>query len=141
MGRILIDSELAREALGQAGCLRVAVRGGSMGPWIVSGDSIVIEAVRPEQVCVGEILVYEARGSLIAHRAERREHGTWITRGDSADRSDLPIEDDQIVGRVRGLHMRWVQLDDPPPKLRCLLGRVILRVSPHLNRARRWIRR
>ena len=131
---IPISAELIRDALETAGQLPVPVRGGSMGPWIRSGDTVVVE--RAVDVRAGEVLVFERDGRLIAHRVIARTEDGWITRGDAVERSDLPVGEELIVGRVRGLHLRCVTIDEPSPWLRRAAGRLLGTLAGSLNHVR-----
>lgn len=135
MSSIAIDAELARATLAQAGTVQVRVTGGSMGPWIRSGDVVELEPALPGGVRRGEVLVFERNGKLIAHRAVRRTTSGWITRGDALDAPDALVSDAAVVGRVIGLHLRWLTIARPNRRLRSLAGRVLLHTSPWWVRA------
>ena len=110
-----------------------------MGPWIRSGDPMVVEPLG--SVAAGEILVFERGGQLIAHRVLRVvSEGRWLTRGDSVEGVNDLVQEACAVGRVRGLHLRWFHIEHPPPWLRRAVGRAIAKASPSINRLRRVLR-
>ncbi len=87
--------------------MRVAT--GSMEPALQTGDFIHIEESNPEQLKEGDIIAFysrlgETKDFIIVHRIyERKEDGSFVTRGDSNGVSDEEmINREQIVGKFKG---------------------------------------
>ncbi len=70
---------------------------GSMKPEIEDGELIVIK--KEDNYFIGDIVTYENGNSLITHRIIENE-GKIITQGDYNNERDLPINSNQIVGKV-----------------------------------------
>lgn len=75
-----------------------------MHPTIKDGEMITVEPVTPGDVKRGDILLYEFKKSVIAHRVMRVERKAaqlrFILRGDSSQTCDAPVEASEILGRV-----------------------------------------
>jgi signal peptidase I len=90
----------------ERGHIVLRVAGGSMGPWFLPGDFIIVQEVEPPTVRRGDVVVFQRRGLLIAHRVIKLLGGgstgelCWKTKGDSAERSDPLVFERELVGRV-----------------------------------------
>jgi len=73
--------------------------GTSMYPTIHPGDYLLIDTT-PEDLKIGEIVVYYRNGELIGHRIIRIYGDTYILKGDNNPVIDLPAYKSQIVGEV-----------------------------------------
>jgi hypothetical protein len=75
-----------------------------MLPSIWSGDTLVIERVRADQIQIGDIALVGRDGRLCAHRVVRLPGDTgnryWITQGDAMPTADLPVFEKELLGRV-----------------------------------------
>jgi signal peptidase len=70
------------------GARPLTVLSGSMEPTLATGDVVVVEHVRPEQVRVGDVVTYRnPEGSLVTHRVRAihrgRERYSVVTKGDA----------------------------------------------------------
>ncbi len=79
----------------ETGVFLVTVEGRSMHPLFYSGDIVVVERVKPSDIHVGDIIVYEGcKGHLIIHRVFKvcLVGGTYcyVTWGDNNPMPDLP---------------------------------------------------
>jgi signal peptidase len=99
-----VKCELAGEVLRSFGSLRFTATGWSMLPAIWSGDTLVVERVRPEQLRVGNIVLIGRDGRLCAHRliSTPLDSGNshWIVQGDALRAPDKPVREDELLGRV-----------------------------------------
>jgi signal peptidase I len=81
----------------------VVVDGDDMNPAISIGERLEIEAVPPEQIMAGDIIVFR-RYVLIAHRVlSTLRYGRqyfFLTHGDKCVNVDLPVPYMKVVGRV-----------------------------------------
>lgn len=80
-------------------------RGGSMRPFIRSGDRIVVARVEEDAIRIKDVLVFRhAKGNLIAHRLIRVDNmegrRRYVTRGDAYRREDPPCAYEDVVGKV-----------------------------------------
>ena len=82
----------------------VSVASDSMVPRLHRGDLVV--AIRPENLKVGDIIIYEANCPAlphedIIHRIVRIENNTYVTKGDHNLVEDpCPVKPEQIKGKV-----------------------------------------
>lgn len=90
----------------------VRVLGGSMIPWIRSGDLIFIKRSDFAKVSAGDIILFERDGRFFVHRiighAKSLSAGEsaplLITKGDALDREDAPVSAVEFLGRASRIH-------------------------------------
>jgi hypothetical protein len=101
---IAAKCELAIEVLRSFGTLRFAATGWSMLPTIWPGETLVVECVGQDQVCIGDIILVGRDGRLCAHRvigtAGNEGNPQWITQGDALPVPDRPVADHELLGKV-----------------------------------------
>jgi signal peptidase I len=115
-------------------CLRVS--GGSMTPWMRSGDFVFIRRSEFARISAGDVIVFYRNGLLVVHRTIRRIKGSpsekiaslLITKGDAADEVDALVSEQEYLGRVTRLHRgrRHIDLESFTQKL---LARLLARIS------------
>lgn len=105
----------------------IPIVGQSMYPLLRAGDRVRIEHGATD-VRTGEIIVFRANDTLLAHRVLRIIPGGdethVLTAGDNSTHPDAPVPSSRIVGRVIGV-MRagsYAALDTPTWRL---VGRII----------------
>jgi signal peptidase I len=85
----------------------IIISGDSMYPFLQSGEKVKAQAVDPNTVAIGDIIVYQKfEDHLTAHRvieimnlSERRT--CFVTKGDNnPDKDDYIVHPHQIMGRV-----------------------------------------
>ena len=91
----------------------LVVESGSMYPILKVGDVIMISSVRPEDLRVGDVIVYYKPGTsqLIVHRIVKIARSGVYTKGDANPGIDFwcPIPYENIVGRWNGLKIpHWL---------------------------------
>lgn len=82
------------------GTLRIIVSGASMAPLLRPGDLIEVEALAPEALRPGTILVVQDSGGLLTHRLARAQAGTLILWGDALPTHDPPLPVGALLGHV-----------------------------------------
>lgn len=90
---------LLRDALAREGSFRFPLHGNSMRPTLPAECDIEVIPL-PAQVRLGELIVFVAGDTLIAHRLVRRAPGGWIAQGDGRWWPDRPLEPEQVLGIV-----------------------------------------
>jgi hypothetical protein len=99
-----LKCELAREVLRTWGKVRLCVTGWSMLPTIWPGDTLLVERIEPDQVCIGDMVLVGRDGRLCAHRvvgtAGDAQNPRWITQGDALPAADRPVAGNELLGRV-----------------------------------------
>jgi signal peptidase I len=109
---------LAGEILRSRSVIRVRAFGTSMLPTIWPGDVLVIENRDPAEICVGDIIGFTQAGRFLIHRVigvgTESENISWITRGDSLTREDLPVLQTHLLGRIAAIHRNGRAF--PPPR-------------------------
>ena len=99
-----LSYDLAGEVLRSFGVLRFPATGHSMLPVIWPGDTLIVDRVLPDEILLGDVLVFRRADTLCAHRViGNRSHlsgGHWITRGDALPEPDSPVDASEILGRV-----------------------------------------
>jgi hypothetical protein len=71
-------SDLSAEMLAQGYRVRFHATGRSMMPTICDGDAILVEAVVPEKIRIGDIVLYRSPRGLLAHRIIRIVHNSSV---------------------------------------------------------------
>jgi len=99
-----VNCDLAGEVLRSFGSLHFPAIGRSMVPTIWPGDTLVVKSVVADQVNIGDVIVSGQRGILRGHRVIGIEGGAksrqWITQGDALPAPDLPVFENELLGRV-----------------------------------------
>jgi signal peptidase I len=75
----------------------------SMFPVLKRGDLIFIQGTSPEDIKVGEVVVFRHGAGLAVHRIISIQGEYIITKGDANIEKDQPITYEDIVGRVPGM--------------------------------------
>ncbi len=122
-----LKCDLASEVLRSFGTSRFSATGSSMLPAIWPGDTVVVERANPDQVRVGDIIVFARNARLCAHRvlitAGETHSPHWITQGDAVPVPDAPVQAGELLGRVSYL-IRAGRLLEAPAK-RSTVQRVV----------------
>lgn len=109
--------ELFMEMLSKGGKPRLNVISGSMQPLIRIRDNVIIKQIRPKDLIISDIIVYQANQKYITHRifSKRKSDGQLVfyTKGDMLISFDPPITEKQIIGKVIGIEKsnRILKLD------------------------------
>ncbi|RLG10741.1 MAG: signal peptidase I [Thaumarchaeota archaeon] len=89
----------------------LTVKSGSMKPALMVGDVILIEPVKPEDLKVGDVVVFRNpwTGALVVHRIVRITEEGVYTKGDANPAIDpwSPIPSTSIVGRWTGIKIPY----------------------------------
>ena len=132
-----LKSDLAIEALGASGLLRLKVRGNSMLPSLWPGDLVTIEAQMLTNIQGGDIILYWRDARFFILRVQHKIE-TLIARGDCMSYADAPVAASELLGRV--LSVRRYGLESPVPRFTRLRGlqAFCLRHSEFLQRLALW---
>ena len=98
-----VKCDLAGEVLRSSGRLRLRVMGWSMLPTVWPGDMLVVDRVKSEAVCEGDIVLFDRDRRLFAHRVVKnnvRGDAKILTRGDAMPAPDPPVDETQLLGKV-----------------------------------------
>src|SRR3984957_9245503 len=99
-------SEISRKIRSQGSvCLRVL--GGSMTPWIRSGDLVFIKRFDFQRVSTGDVILFERDDRFFVHRIigrvpnaiTRNGVSQLVTKGDGLDGVDAPVSAGEFLGR------------------------------------------
>ena len=100
-------ASLVREAVQERGRLRLRLQGDSMWPTILPGDLVEVRRVSTIGVKLGDIVIWERSGELIAHRVVGKVRENWdlllITKGDNSARADQRLSPRAVLARVTGV--------------------------------------
>ncbi len=79
-----------------------AITSDSMWPALKRGDLVFIEGVKPEQLEVGDVVVYSNARGFTIHRVTvlDLENGMITTKGDANNVSDAPVKVADLIGRA-----------------------------------------
>lgn len=99
--------DLVQEVIARGEEVPLKAHGLSMGHTVRDGEWILVQRVAPEQIRVGEIVLYRIPTTFVAHRVIRRwrDHGDLFfqTKGDGHLSCDPPLRGTDVVARVVGV--------------------------------------
>jgi signal peptidase len=99
---------LVREGLRQQGYVRLRLQGNSMWPTIPAGSLVEVESIGTAGIRLGDIVVWQSGGDLIAHRVVHRVRDGatlgLVTKGDNASAADQGLAPSAVLGRVVSVH-------------------------------------
>ena len=77
-------------------------QGSSMAPTLREGDLLGVRHVMPDELAVGDIVVFEVAETSVVHRllCAPRRRTSLLTKGDNAWRADRPLAPDRLIGKV-----------------------------------------
>ena len=99
-------AELASQLLRKGAPLRIKARGGSMIPFILDGDVVLVAPGGNSEIVVGDVICYEiSPGRLFLHRVIKRDGERFVIKGDALTFTDL-ISPGQVLGKVVAIERR-----------------------------------
>jgi len=122
-------ASIAQDVLGRGRILRFKAKGGSMSPFIRSGDVVEVVPLKGK-INFGDIILYHSSyGNSIIHRVIQRKKEEIIAKGDSSFSYDQPLLSRQVLGRVAAVEKNgWrIRLDRPMGRL---LNILLATISP-----------
>ena len=135
---LLLD--LSIELLGRGKRVRFRAPGRSMYPTIRENEAITVEPVQPQQVKLGDIILYRSGESVVAHRVMRIERGKgetlrFILREDTLGTLDEPVEAGQILGKVVAVERAGRSIDpySTRAKVRLLVHTIRSRLKRYMS--------
>ena len=132
---LLLD--LSTELLGGGKRVRFRAPGRSMYPTIRENEAITVEPVKPQDVKVGDIILYRSDESVVAHRVIEIEKGRgdalrFILREDTWGTLDQPVEAEQILGKVVSVERAGRNID--PYSMRANVRLLVHTIGSRLKR-------
>ena len=115
--------ELFRESINKNGWLKVRLRGKSMRPFLNDGEILIVTRVLPEDVSVGDIILYSGDTGMVCHRVYRKENNGFEIKPDAGMRPETRIGRGQVIGKVSAIEKggRILCLDQWPCRLSGIL--------------------
>lgn len=90
--------------LGLFGVQPFLVSGVSMQPTLYAGDIVIVKNVAPEEIAVGDVILYKLSNGMVLHRVIeiQNENGQiqFITQGDGLNIVDNPVGESQLKGKM-----------------------------------------
>ncbi len=131
----LTDLVPAETFAGMEQALSLRVMSWSMYPAIRKGD--LLELASPEEIQVGDIVVFRHIGALVCHRIARVEPGNVVyTRGDYSKGDGEQIRGTDILGKVIAIVRGRCRLSPPDPRESSGVVPICMRVDQWKERAR-----
>jgi len=101
---VRLRAEMLADVLCSGGTVTLRVFGGSMWPWLRSGDALSVRREDAARIHRGEVVLFAREGRLFAHRVIRKlardGRAVLITKGDALPHADAPLEAAELLGRV-----------------------------------------
>lgn len=105
--------DLCRQLSGRAEFVRLQAKGGSMHPFIQSGDWVTI-ALRKDgkdDTKIGDIVLLRSQGNLHMHRVIRKDKDGLLVKGDASFGADGVAAPEDIIARVVSVERRGRSID------------------------------
>lgn len=105
--------DLYRAVADKAGSVRLQAKGGSMYPFIQSGDWVTVSC-RNDGRCdlrKGDIILFKKDDSLYMHRVIKNDKGVLLTKGDQSFGADGVIFEETVLGRVLSVERSGRSID------------------------------
>jgi len=120
--------------------LSFRMHGNSMYPTLKDGEWGHVEKCRPDQLKIGDIVVFKAHEKLIAHRLigiiQQNGMLTFIAKGDKNKDKDDPFTSESLVGKITSFQRkkRVIKLDSLRMKLQRFISlRLAIFIIPLYN--------
>jgi hypothetical protein len=94
-------AEALRSEASRSGNLRLRVSGRSMAPLLQPGDFLDVQAVGPQQLRLGDVVVLQDAAGFLTHRLVAIQGQQLLTKGDALALLDPPLPPTALVGRVQ----------------------------------------
>jgi hypothetical protein len=149
--------ELIKELLQDGYKVNFRAPGHSMYPTIMANETILVEPIHPGAARIGDILLYQTNGRLVAHRvvhinmpagnsnSSNSKYDTqsaalkflpsFTFRGDACPSCDAPVRADQILGKIVAIERNGYSVSpySLTHKFGCLAHRWSSRLKEMLN--------
>ncbi len=82
-----------------------------MRPFLLEGMQVRVRAVRPDELCLGDVVLAEAGEVTLLHRLVGRRGDLFVLRGDSRSAPEF-VRGAEVLGRVEAIRIagRWIPL-------------------------------
>ena len=129
--------DLSTELLGRGKRVRFRAPGRSMYPTIRENEAITVEPVKPQDVKLGDIILYRSDDNVVAHRVMRIEKDRsdalrFILREDTWGTLDAPVQAEQILGKVVSVERAGRNID--PYSMRAKARLLVHTIGSRLKR-------
>lgn len=116
--------ELCREILSQGRRVKIKLTGNSMSPFLRPYDVGIVQACTAQACCVGDVLVFRHKQSVVAHRLIKKTVQSsgaiqLTTKGDACRKPDTPFDSGLLLGKLAAFERggRQKNLSAPGRKL------------------------
>ncbi|MFH0940405.1 MAG: GNAT family N-acetyltransferase [Candidatus Omnitrophota bacterium] len=111
--------KLMGDISGKAEILRLQAKGGSMYPFIKSGDWVEAFLVNDKTVLKrGDIILFEKDGYFYAHRLIVKRGEEYIAKGDFSQSADEPVLRKDIIAKIAAVYRKDSRVDLEHPLYR-----------------------
>jgi ATP-binding cassette subfamily B protein len=145
--------DLAESLLDENHTVSFRMQGNSMYPTLQDGDLGRVEKCSPDELKIGDIVVFKAHDKLVAHRLvdifHQNDVRMYRTKGDKNYQKDAPFTGEDLFGRITSFERknRFKKLDSPVRKFQRFTTRyfskvlipvydMLLRLRSQVNRLR-----
>lgn len=96
--------DFAESLLDDNHTLSFRMAGNSMYPTLKAGELGQVEKCSPNELKIGDIVIFKAHGKLVAHRlidiSKKNEYQVFTAKGDKNQYKDTPFTSDAVVGKL-----------------------------------------
>ncbi|MCM8774079.1 MAG: signal peptidase I [Candidatus Omnitrophica bacterium] len=120
------------------------VRGFSMWPFIKEGKKLIIKKILPQELKIGDIVLYKRDDNLVCHRLVRKSNKCnkyiFYLRGDNSYSQPELISEEMVLGKAIGVieHNRIYSLLG---NRQIIFSRIIVIISPYISRIIRLVKK
>ena len=119
-----VKEKLWCEALSSGHTMQYKALGGSMSPFIRSGDVLSVKAIR--RISIGDIILYRRGDCFTTHRVVGRRKIQkdlfFLTKGDASSGCDSLVSPLQVLGKVVAINRKEGKITETDSFPRRILG-------------------
>src|ERR1035437_6107266 len=97
--------EFAESILEENHKISIRMQGNSMYPTLKAGDVGLVENCIPDELKVGDIIVFKVQDRLIAHRLvdiyKKVGETLFLSKGDKNNFTDTPFTSEALLGKIK----------------------------------------
>ena len=113
--RLRVALDMVKEVVDRDVEIPLKTFGFSMRPFIYGGEWVVVRRAQAEDIRVGDILIYQAGNTFVAHRAIRRRcrrgHTFYTMKGDAHLGAEGEIAAEDVVAKVVAIKRNGQAID------------------------------
>ncbi len=87
-----------------------SITSGSMWPVLKTGDLILIQGAKKEDIRIGDVVVWKNVNGFTIHRVVQLTDKILVTKGDGNFKEDEPVKYEDVVGKAVSVNGKYVRI-------------------------------